>query len=963
VNEGCASVKKRGVMKHWSLLILVTCLWARQATNQCSGREFQNARHDINNLTLVISNFGTFGQSESGNSGGLWWQFSGYGLTNTYIYGAGVWFGTIDSTADTLVTIGYGPSGGQFEFSPGLGGWSVTDPDAIIYLYPNPWPPNQARLPMAPLEPISRQDSWCVYNDCDSLYHMAEDTRPIGIEIYQTGYAWDFPVLEDAVFLVFQVKNVSGNDLYDCYFSIGMDSDIGNEAGYFANDLCDYILDQTYVIAGDTIHVDDLVYQWQQVPEGGWPEFPGVIGFDLVQTPFDLEWGQDKDGDEIPDQRERDSVYYRHSVPQNQWDVDHDGVPDWRDASENPQLGLTSFKLFTLDLEPSRDNQRYMTMAGHNFVTGQYEPFDSALTNPGDRRFLMSSGPFDLGPDSTATLVLGIMLAEWFGVYQTPDTAIAIIDYYCQLTADMNWLLPGPPPAPSLTCVPGDARITLIWQSAPETTPDPFFDIVGDSGSTYFDPFYRQYDFEGYGVWKSLDGETYELLTRYDLHNDIMFEDTATDIYATNSGLRHYFIDEDVRNGFTYHYALTSYDCNYHAGQDSLGNQYVVPFWLESEKVSVSAIARRDPANYQPGCYHVEAVYGNPVLADSGVDLVITHPLQMTEDPYYLVFGPIEYANSEACYTASLLDHLGDLIDSVRVVFLRGERIFRDFGTRNGLNISVLLWREDIPTGVSIFEDVMVESGTYPESLLVPSSGGTNWAYRGNDFRVYWRALNAGGPVNTVTVVDVYSGDTIPFKPGTTDTLADGWCFESVSQTTDTLVYSNWVAIATRYMYICGGKFRLKPAGGLVPGDPVPSENDVWLVRACADYLPAPANTRLKITPTPAQLTTGEVSLNVKVCPNPYVVTNEWQRHMFKRRLRFINLPSQCTIRVFNINGELVKLIEHHHTSEGGLEGDLGGDEWWDGLNLFRQLVASGVYVFHVQSEVGEQVGKFVVVH
>jgi hypothetical protein len=39
-----------------------------------------------------------------------------------------------------------------------------------------------------------------------------------------------------------------------------------------------------------------------------------------------------------------------------------------------------------------------------------------------------------------------------------------------------------------------------------------------------------------------------------------------------------------------------------------------------------------------------------------------------------------------------------------------------------------------------------------------------------------------------------------------------------------------------------------------------------------------------------------------------------------------------------------------------------GGDEWWDLLSENRQLVASGIYIFHVQSEVGEQVGKFVVV-
>jgi len=39
-----------------------------------------------------------------------------------------------------------------------------------------------------------------------------------------------------------------------------------------------------------------------------------------------------------------------------------------------------------------------------------------------------------------------------------------------------------------------------------------------------------------------------------------------------------------------------------------------------------------------------------------------------------------------------------------------------------------------------------------------------------------------------------------------------------------------------------------------------------------------------------------------------------------------------------------------------------GGDEWWNLLSDMGQLVASGIYIFHVRSEVGDQVGKFVVV-
>jgi hypothetical protein len=134
-------------------------------------------------------------------------------------------------------------------------------------------------------------------------------------------------------------------------------------------------------------------------------------------------------------------VYYWNNVPQNQWDVDNDGVPDWRDASENPQSGMTAFKRFTLMLEPNIDAERYMTLAGYNFVTGEYEPYDTIPSDPDDQRFLMSSGPFDLAPDSSVTVVFAIMFADWKDIYQTPDTALALVDKWAQLWYDMYWFL------------------------------------------------------------------------------------------------------------------------------------------------------------------------------------------------------------------------------------------------------------------------------------------------------------------------------------------------------------------------------------------------------------------------------------------------------------------------------------------------------------------------------------------
>jgi hypothetical protein len=400
-----------------------------------ANRQFHVVRHDINEVEMCISNFGIFGQDETGNNGGCWWPI---GTNHVYIYGAGMWFGSID-TGDSLVTIGYGPHGGECEFAPGLAGWPVNHPAAIIYIHPENWPAPPDTLPMAPQDTVSHEDSWCCFNDCDSIYHMPGDTRPIGIEVYQTVYAWDYWFVEDMIFFRYDVKNVSGHTLDDCYFGVCTDCDIGNEAGTAANDICTGIVERTYIMDSDTIVVDDMGYQWQTSPEPGWTAFPGTIGFDLLQTPFDLVAGQDKDGDGILDQYERDSAYYVNVLPPSLWDADNDGLPDWRDPSQWPQFGMTALKRFTLQVEPNIDAERYATLAGYNFLTGIYEPYDTLIPSPDDQRFMMSSGPFDLAPDSIATLVFAVMFANWHNIYQTPDSGLALVDKWAQYFYDMYW--------------------------------------------------------------------------------------------------------------------------------------------------------------------------------------------------------------------------------------------------------------------------------------------------------------------------------------------------------------------------------------------------------------------------------------------------------------------------------------------------------------------------------------------
>jgi len=93
---------------------------------------------------------------------------------------------------------------------------------------------------------------------------------------------------------------------------------------------------------------------------------------------------------------------------------------------------------------------------------------------------------------------------------------------------------------------------------------------------------------------------------------------------------------------------------------------------------------------------------------------------------------------------------------------------------------------------------------------------------------------------------------------------------------------------------------------------------------------------------------------NIKVVPNPYhdkSIKFNWPGE--QNKLLFINLPLKCTIKIFTVTGDLVKTIEHNNGTT---------EESWNQITQDNQLVFSGVYIFYVESDMGNKTGKFVVV-
>jgi hypothetical protein len=100
---------------------------------------------------------------------------------------------------------------------------------------------------------------------------------------------------------------------------------------------------------------------------------------------------------------------------------------------------------------------------------------------------------------------------------------------------------------------------------------------------------------------------------------------------------------------------------------------------------------------------------------------------------------------------------------------------------------------------------------------------------------------------------------------------------------------------------------------------------------------------------------------NVAVVPNPYVGAASWEPASADagrgdRRIYFIHLPQQCTIRVYTLSGHLVQTLEHNGTIS-------DGQEAWNLVSRDGMNISYGVYVYHVDAPgIGSRIDKFAVV-
>jgi hypothetical protein len=109
------------------------------------------------------------------------------------------------------------------------------------------------------------------------------------------------------------------------------------------------------------------------------------------------------------------------------------------------------------------------------------------------------------------------------------------------------------------------------------------------------------------------------------------------------------------------------------------------------------------------------------------------------------------------------------------------------------------------------------------------------------------------------------------------------------------------------------------------------------------------------VTNAVAASTANDLS-RVHTVPDPYYVTSAFEQTTDAKVIKFVNLPARAIVRIYSSSGVLVSLLEHNSTT-------FGGSLDWNVRNRNNQVVASGVYFYHIEAGDARRVGRFTVVN
>ena len=89
----------------------------------------------------------------------------------------------------------------------------------------------------------------------------------------------------------------------------------------------------------------------------------------------------------------------------------------------------------------------------------------------------------------------------------------------------------------------------------------------------------------------------------------------------------------------------------------------------------------------------------------------------------------------------------------------------------------------------------------------------------------------------------------------------------------------------------------------------------------------------------------------IQVVPNPYYAASDYETNQVDNRIKVVNLPDECTVTIYSLNGTLVRRLEKS-SEKTSID--------WDLKNYKNIPVASGLYIFHITAPgIGERIIKW----
>ena len=549
-----------------------------------------------------------------------------------------------------------------------------------------------------------------------------------------------------------------------------------------------------------------------------------------------------------------------------------------------------------------------------------------------------------------------------------------------------NYRFAKPPEKATVKAVAGDGRVTLYWDSRAEQG---------------FDAFYQRNNFEGYRVYRStepnfLEDKTItdafgkptfrEPIVQYDLVDNVKglhpIDVNGAKFYLGNdTGLQHSFTDSTVQNGQTYYYAVCSYDQGFTATSVT-GLVVGIPPSETTSIIKVDAngqlktdintvvITPRAPAagyvkpptglveGPGPGTGSVGMSIVDPSLLRDGhryrVDFVDSSAFHNSPNPSYFIrdltggdtllhltkiIGTPEVTSVLDGFSVAITNDPSVTIDPLKTGWKKGNSNYIvqvGFNTdyANAYGNRRVFYPAD-------FEYTFLDKGQGDNSFPIINNGPT--------------------PASNITVKNLTEGtDHVQFILRQRNELYDG-----VFEEGDALfiVYGDSAgkrAPAFLKSRISWSISLLKDTLIAAAQQRPPQPGDVFVLATHKPFRTGEHYDFVAQAPAYNQAQAVQQLKNIAVVPNPYVGAASWEPATTsvgrgERRIFFIHLPQQCTIRIYTISGRLVQTITHSSTLD-------NGQESWnlvtrDGLDL-----AYGVYVFHVDAgPLGSRIDRFAI--